>query len=68
MTNTKNAGQVGMLLSAISSTVTYNDRAKQIALIDAGLTWANATDDAAERAAWSKVEIAAEWLGGFSDE
>ena len=57
-----------MLLSAISSAVTYNDRARQIALVDAGLTWANAETEDAERAAWAQVEVAAQWRGGFSDD
>lgn len=68
MPNTKNANAVAMLMSAISSAVTYNDRDRQIALVNAGMEWANATDETAERAAWKKIEIAAEWVGGFGDE
>lgn len=68
MSNTKNASAVAMLMSAISSAITYNDRARQIALVNAGAEWANAADETTERAAWKKIEIAAEWVGGFSDE
>ena len=68
MNRTKNAIQVGMLLSAISSAVTYNDRARQIALVDAGLTWANAETETDEKKAWSVVETAAEWRGGFTND
>lgn len=68
MPNTKNANAVAMLMSAISSAATHNDRDRQVALANAGMEWANAATDAAERAAWEKIEIAAEWRGGFSAE
>ena len=68
MSNTKNANAVAMLMSAISSAVTYNDRDRQIAMVNAGMEWANAETETAERAAWKKIEIAAEWVGGYSNE
>ena len=62
MTTTKNANAVSMLLSAISSAVTYKDDAALKSLTNAGITWANTTTDAEEKAAWKVIEVAAGWV------
>jgi hypothetical protein len=59
---TKDQNAVGMLLAALQSANCYNRKDAISALLDAGMTWANAAAGSdQERAAWRAVGIAAEW-------
>lgn len=64
----KDSCSVSMILAAISGAVLYNDKKRQIKLINAAMDWAEADDNEYEREAWKKIQIAAGWIGGYSDE
>ena len=60
---------VSMLLAAISSAYTYNQKEREAALLDAGMIWVNAKDEDARAVAWEEVVLAAGWnKGPMQDE
>ena len=59
----KSSDSVAMLLSAIASAATYNDRDSLLRLINAGMTWANSDDENT----WRLVENAAKWTTALAD-